>query len=159
MGFREDGWGWFASEDGEDYEIGPFETREAAIAEAVSAGLGAGDAGACQFFVTEARQDPVRLASWIDVDLVIDGAEERAFDCGVVGEGGEGALSRCTNAQKADLEARLKAACDAWQVTHGLVFRPDVFSASRNEQRILVPPPLATIDAAALRQMTGRIHR
>lgn len=54
----------------------------------------------------------------------------------------------------ADLERRVKAACDAWQAAHGLVFTCTSFSSSRNHEHVVVlhplpePPPPARIEDA-----------
>ena len=49
-----------------------------------------------------------------------------------------------TAEQKADLEARLKRACDEWQAAHGLVFKTYMFTASRKDEYVAA---LADIDA------------
>ncbi len=118
----DDGWGWWSGYDGENYN-GPFASRVEAVASL------SGEAG----YIVEARQDPVDLASYVDAEDLLERAEDVAYD--LSNENGD-PIFEAKPEQIADLGKRLKAACDAWQVAHGLTFTPYRFTASRNEERI-----------------------
>ena len=117
-------WQWWSSTDEENYD-GPFKTREAAIAELD------GECG----WVCEAHQSPLRLADFIDTDLILEGAEDSA--CDMSNEHGD-PIFDVTGDQRGDLEARIKRACDEWQDAHGLRFIPWSFTEMRNKERVNV---------------------
>lgn len=117
-------WGWWSSRDEENY-IGPFKTREAAVADLD------GDWG----FICEARTNPVPLSKWIDVDAMLDMANEALADEGMSDPDGDPVFDISTE-QLADLRRRIKQACDEWQAINGLVFLPWAFSEMRNKARI-----------------------
>ncbi|WP_420023728.1 hypothetical protein ACN9JG_06105 [Cereibacter azotoformans] len=125
----EAGWGWWSGYDGEHYGNGPFATRAEAVA-ALS-----GEAG----YIVEACQDPVDLASYVDAEDLLERAEGVAYD--LSNEDGD-PIFEAKPEQIADLGKRLKAACDAWQVAHGLTFTPYRFTASRNEAWIEAIDPI-----------------
>jgi hypothetical protein len=136
-------WQWWISGDAENYQ-GPFASREEASAEARGQAMGEhlDERGVTmlRFYITEARQDPLVLADWIDVEEVIDRAEEALVVSDRVGaECDKGPWFDYPAATFADLEARIKQACTDWQTAHGLVFTCRTFSASRNEETILIP--------------------
>ena len=117
-----DGWTWWSGRDGENY-TDANDTRDAAIAALE------GEGG----YIIEARQDPLDLSDYLDAADLLERAEEAAFD--QANEDGD-PIFDAKPEQIADLEARLKRACDEWQAAHGLVFTPWCFTASRNRERI-----------------------
>lgn len=138
-------WGWWAgrSEDGL-MTVGPVDSREAIIAEAVADGGfeddGDGDGPLHCFHICEAMKRPLRLADWISADQVLEMADESLadsdrssseFDC-------DPAFT-ATPEQGADLAERLRAACDEWQAAHGLTFTCCTFEASRKHEFVTVP--------------------
>ncbi|SKA19964.1 hypothetical protein [Consotaella salsifontis] len=148
-----DGWNWWAGYDEETMLWGPFDTKE----EAVNAGRE--DAGGefqdadgvwkVGVHVVEARNDPLRLADWIDVECLIERAEEDLSESDRTGyEGDEGPYFECSHEQEVDLASRIKAACDEWQAAHGLVFTCRTSSAMRNDEYVVVSHPNATREAA-----------
>lgn len=127
----DDGWKWWASIDGEYYEVGPCDTREGAIQSART------DFEGAAFTITRARQDPLRLAEWIDTERMLDRAEDQLADSDRLGEfDDDPPFFEATPQQKADLEKRVKRACDEWQAAHGLVFKVRTFSAMDNKERV-----------------------
>lgn len=115
-------WFWWSSTDEEHYD-GPFKTRAQAVAELD------GEPG----WVCEAHQSPLRLADFIDTDLILEGAENSAAD--MSNESGD-PIFDVTGDQGNDLEARIKSAVNDWQDAHGLRFIPWSFTEMRNKERV-----------------------
>lgn len=136
------GWGWWHSRHEDSGCSGPHATRDEAIAEAVGSGDYAEDAGGGRmvhdFWICEARQDPLRLADWVcdGGDMLERAAEFLAASDRTGWEGDDGPWFEASAEQEADLSARIKAACDEWQAAHGLVFTCSTFSAQRNMEPI-----------------------
>lgn len=117
-------WFWWSGFDEESYD-GPFETREAAIANLN------GEFG----YVCEARQDPLKFSDWLDMESIFDRAEDAMADNNLTNEDG-GPIFEVSDGQVKDLADRLKRACDEWQAAHGLVFLPWAFTEVRNKEQI-----------------------
>lgn len=140
----DNGWEWWAGTQEEWMTIGPCATRDDAIAEMVHDGAGEWLDDSVDppvwrnsFYVIEARQDPLRVADWVDADWIIEKAEENLSNSDRVGaENDDGPWFECSKELEADLAARLKKACDDWQRDHGLVFTCQTFSHSRNCEQI-----------------------
>lgn len=135
-------WQWWAGRDEEWLTVGPCPTRQCAIDEMVADGC-----AECldesqdppvwvnTFTVVEARQDPLRIADWIDADSILERAEENLADSDRVGcENDDGPWFEVSKEQESDLEARLRRACDEWQAAHGLRFESMTFSHTRNQE-------------------------
>ena len=138
-------WQWWAGEHGWK-TVGPEPTREAVIEAAVAEHCGEDeDENGNRFLafeIIEARQDPLRLADWVRAEGMLEQAEEGVADSDrTSGEYDEGPWFGCTKEQEADLVERVKAACDEWQLAHGLRFTTMTFSHSRNHEDIVVPLP------------------
>ena len=137
-----DGWGWWASDGADIYTVGPEPTREAVIQAAVDDELGYDDESEngprCVFQICEARQDPIRLSDWIEVESILEQADDGLANNNLVSEYDEPPYFDVTQDQEADLIRRLKTACDEWQDVHGLVFVMHQFSSSRNEETVTV---------------------
>ena len=139
-------WQWWGGVHEEVCTYGPCSTKEEVIAEAVDDGIGEfqSEDGSWKIgvHVCEARKDPLRLANWImEVDELLEHAEESVADSDRASEYDDPPFFDCTKDQKADLEQRIKAACDDWQTAHGLVFKTWTFSSSRNHEHIVVDHP------------------
>lgn len=116
-------WKWYAGRNEETFSEGPFDTREQAIAELD------GYAG----FVLLARKVPLRLSQFFHADTFLENAEDSAYD--MANEDGD-PLFDISSDQQADLEARVRAAIEAWQYAHGLTFEPWSFTGTKNLERI-----------------------
>jgi len=123
MSDNNEGWFWFSGSNDEWYQNGPCKTREQAILELD------GEGG----YIIEARQDPVKLSDYADLEGAIERAHEGSYD--LIGEDGD-PIFEVTPEQEKDLIARLKAAADQWQADHKLVFTPRMFTATRNAEKI-----------------------
>lgn len=138
------GWRWWGGYQEEWCVYGPYLTRNEVIVEAQEDALGEFQAedGTWKIgvFICEARQDPLRLADWINIEDMLERAEAILCDSHRVGsEGDEGPFFDATPEQEIDLTERIKRACDEWQAAHGLVFTCKTFSASRNREHVVVP--------------------
>lgn len=144
---RKDGWKWFAGTNDEYFSIGPHETRDEAIETARQDACGEfqDEDGVWKVgvHVVEARQDPLRLSIFIDVDHMLERAEEDVSESEFVNYdyGDDGPFFSATQDQEADLAARIKRVCDEWQDAHGLAYVPRAFSASRNHDYVVVRHP------------------
>jgi len=139
------GWQWWAGANEEWFTIGPCDTKEQAIDEALNDGIGEWldetqdpPAWMQSFFVVEARQYPLKLSDWINADLILDLANENLVGSDrVSSENDDGPWFEVTPEQQADLVNRLKSVCDEWQSSHGLVFHSSTFSHQRNSETII----------------------
>jgi hypothetical protein len=127
---NEQEWKWFSGSNEEEFSDGPFDTREQAIA-ALD-----GYAG----FVMLARKVPLRLSGYFDADRFLEGAEDSAYDMAnsaydMANEDGDPVFDISSD-QQADLEARVRAAIEAWQYAHNLTFMPWAFNGTKNLERI-----------------------
>lgn len=116
-------WKWYSGSDGEQFSGGPFDTREQAIADLDGYGG----------YVILARKVPLRLAGYFDVETFLENAEEAAYD--VCNENGDPVFD-VSKEQSEDLQARIRAAIEAWQYAHNLTFVPWAFTNSKNLERI-----------------------
>lgn len=143
---KQSDWQWWGGAHEEVCTYGPCDTKEEIIAEAVADGIGEFQAedGSWKLgvHVCEARKDPLRLCDWIgDADELLERAEESLGDSDRASEHDDPPYFDCTKDQQADLENRIKAACNDWQTAHGLVFTTWTFSASRNHEYVVVDHP------------------
>lgn len=116
-------WKWYAGSNEETFSEGPFDTRE----QAISALDGYGG------YVILARRVPQRLSQFFDADTFLENAEDSA--CDMANEDGD-PLFDISSDQQADLEARVRAAIEAWQYAHGLTFEPWSFTGTKNLERV-----------------------
>lgn len=109
---------WYSSNDEEVWTGGPYATREEAEAEAK----------ACRHrLIMRATKDPVRVSKHFDQGDFFDAAEETLYD--LCNEDGDPILD-FDSAVNLDLQARVRAAIDEWQVAHQLCPMPWRFSGS-----------------------------
>jgi len=113
---------WWYGPNEELFTEGPFDTRDAAVDFALS-----NDGGV----VVEARKSEVSLSSYIDVDDILEQAEERSAD-------DHGWMEDCnplfdlSSDDINSLERYMRGAVDKWQSDRELTFVPRVFSEVRN---------------------------
>lgn len=130
-------WKWWAGHDEEWMQVGPCDTADQAVEEAVSDELGfdydaTSGFNKCTFYLCEARSDPLRLSDWIDVEDILERAEERISDSDRVGcEADEGPFFECTPEQKQELVDAVRDVVDRWQLSHDLKFSCLTFSHTR----------------------------
>lgn len=110
---------------------GPFDTREEAIDE------GKSENPDTPFLVCEASNPPIRLSAWLNVEYMIENAEEDLLDSDrACSEYDNGDCFTMTKEQRADLVERVKQAVEKWQDDHALVFKVRTFEDQRNEEWI-----------------------
>lgn len=138
-------WEWWAGDD-ELKTIGPCSTKEQAIAEATSDGIGEfqDETGTWMlgFEVIEGRQDILKLSTWAHLDSLVERANDAAMD-DFPDEFQDDDIFTVTPEQNADLVERLTRAIDDWQAIHRLRFKARRFSAVRNAEDIAVEHPEA----------------
>lgn len=144
---RETPWKWYAGQNDEWFAVGPFDTREELLKQAEGERLGEffDDADATwklAFHVVEARSDPLRLADYVDVESLLERAEESLEASDRMTEVDEGPIFDCSPEEQLDLELRIKSACDRWQAVHGVKFHVKSFSHSRNGERVVLSSPV-----------------
>ena len=116
-------WKWYSGSDQEQFSGGPFDTREQAIA----------DLDGCGGYIVLARKVPLRLSGYFDIDAFMESAEEAAYE--LCNENGD-PLFDVSKEQSEDLQARIRAAIEAWQYAHNLTFVPWAFTESKNLERV-----------------------
>lgn len=140
-------WKWWGGYNEEICVYGPCDTKEEVIAEAIDDRMGEfqDEDGNWKIgvHVAEARNDPIRLADWIEADRLLERADEDIYESDRVSSDYDdcGPIISCTHEQEKDLQDRIKAACDEWQAAHGLVFTVCTFSHTRNHEYVVVPHP------------------
>lgn len=141
---QDNGWRWWGGYEEEWCVYGPFLTRDEVIAAAQKDRLGEFQAEdgtwMTGIYICEARQDPLRLADWIDAEELLERADDNLVDSDRTGaECDDGPWFEATPEQQRDLVERVKRACDEWQAAHSLVFTSKTFSASRKHEHLVVP--------------------
>lgn len=116
-------WKWYSGSNEEEFSGGPFDTRHQAIAELDGYGG----------YIVLARKVPLRLSGYFDVDAFLESAEEAAYD--LCNENGDPVFD-VSKEQSEDLQARIRAAIEAWQYAHSLTFVPWAFTGTKNLERI-----------------------
>ena len=114
-------WKWYVGHYEETFTSGPYDTRDEAVQIARDEYEGA--------WIIEAYKRPLKLSSFFDEDRFLEDAEE---DCSDLGNEDGDAIFYVTDAQAHDLVTRVRATIDQWQLDHGLVFMPWIFTGQRN---------------------------
>lgn len=99
---------WYSSNDEENWQGGPYDTREEAEAEAK---------GSEHRLIMQATKGQIRVSRFFDQGNFFEQAEESLYD--ICNEDGDPILD-FTPEVNLDLQARVRAAIDAWQVAHQL---------------------------------------
>lgn len=123
-------WAWWAGRHDEWMTVGPCETREEAIAEALDdIGEGEGD-----FIIIEAIMHEISISA----DSVIDRCYEEWADGGMFSQEHDGLEPQGSKEDQKAAEVDLQAALDAWVAKwrHTLP-TPNMFAAQRNNETIL----------------------
>lgn len=128
----EDGenWSWWVSRDDERYHT-ECETRAKAVQIAQDHGGG--------YIVEAQKPSSIKLSGYFCVEEFLEGAEEDAMTNHGDPESDMPVFGAVGADQEKDLQAMVRAAIDAWQEKHGLVFRGWAFSATRNFEYIPEP--------------------
>lgn len=116
-------WKWYAGSNEEEFQHGPFDTREQAIAELDGYGG----------YIVLARKVPLRLSDYFRADGFLENAEDAAYD--LANEGGDPVFD-VSAYQQENLQICVRAAIDAWQYAHSLTFIPWAFNGTKNLERI-----------------------
>jgi hypothetical protein len=141
-----DDWKWYSGNNEEYFSLGPFDTRQEAIDAAQDDAGGEfqdddGSTWKVGVHIVEARKESLRLSQWIDVERMVENADEDVGESDRSSEYDVPPYFKFTKEQYADLVRRLKAACDEWQSAYGLTFNTHTFSAMRNADYVVVPHP------------------
>jgi hypothetical protein len=91
------------------------------------------------FQVAEATNPPIMLRDWIGADNALERADESIYDNDRVSSEYDDTIFDVTPEQDADLQLRIKKACDEWQETHGLKFKTSTFEKMRSHEEINIP--------------------
>ena len=130
MSDETDEWTWWVGHDDERYHTS-CATREEAVRIAQDQGGG---------YIAEAQKPAsIKLSGYFDADDFLERAEECAGDDHGDPDS-EIPIFEANGEMQEDLQTMVRAAIDAWQEKHGLVFRGFQFSAVRNEE--YVPEPM-----------------
>ncbi|AZV00365.1 hypothetical protein psul1_p57 [Paracoccus phage vB_PsuS_Psul1] len=99
---------WFSSNDEEIWHGGPYDTREEA-----EAGAKAEE----HRLIVRATKGPIRVSRFFDQESFIEQAEEALYD--VANEDGDPLLDFLPEVNL-DMQERVRAAIDEWQIAHRL---------------------------------------
>lgn len=137
---------WYGGYNDEECQYGPYSAKEEVISEAVDDRMGEfqDEDGKWKIgvHICEARNEPLRLADWVESDRLLERADEDVYESDrVSGDYDDGIVFKCTPEQERDLQQRIKAACDEWQAAHGLVFTVRTFSHTRSHEYVVVDAP------------------
>lgn len=124
-------WRWWSGDNDENFQCGPFETREQAISAASTNGYVDADG---RVYVIEARQHDLRIADYIAPSDLIERIDEEYGETHVLADDDDGPWFECTPAQQKELVQALRQAANEWQDRHKLKFGGQTFTASRNGQ-------------------------
>jgi hypothetical protein len=114
---------WYYTTDPDGVWHGKCSSREEAIE------AGRDEYPGEDYFVAWAINDPIRLADWIDIEGILERADDALADSDRVSfEYDEQPVFEATPEQQRDLFARVQRACDEWQAAHKLVFTVSTFS-------------------------------
>jgi hypothetical protein len=140
-----EGWSWWSGFDEEHFSFGPFSSRDEAIAEAQSDACGEfqdkNGTWKVGIWLVEARKDPLRLAEYINVERMLECADEAVGESDRASEDDDPPYFDITPQQEADLTECIKRVCDAWQTEHKIWPDTYTFSAMRNHEYIVVAHP------------------
>lgn len=118
---------WYAGYTDEFFNVGPCDSREEIIEEGRS---NYDDDG---FYIIQAKKAPLQLSSYVDIDLMMENADESASD--MSNEDGDSVFELST-AQMKSLSECVSNALDNWQQSNGIRFMPHVFTDVCNEEYI-----------------------
>lgn len=124
-------WHWYHAIHEEGSYSGKCPSREDAISEGMNDW---GDEHG--FWIAEATNPSVKLFDYIDVHRIVEDAEEAVFEDDRASAEWDDIVFKVTPDQKADLAARIKAACDEWEAANGLTFTVNTFKDMRNVEYI-----------------------
>lgn len=129
---------WYAGSNGEYYEVGPCESKDEAINEALASEYYEEvDDGMVQIHVCEASKYAPYLADWIDFENLLEGAEDNIAQSDRVSEWDDDLIFDLTS----DQIASLQLAIHKWQDESGIGFRVNTFGQVRNEEVVEYPIP------------------
>lgn len=137
------GWKWYAGSDEENFSIGPCDTREEALAQATDERCGEfkDDGWKLSIYLVEARKDPIRLADYIDVEQMLERADEAVSGSDRASEYDDLPYFDLSAQQIDDLIERIKRACDAWQAEHNIIPAMYTFSSCRKHEHVIIALP------------------
>lgn len=118
-------WKWYVGHSDEEYESGPYDTREEAVYIAREEYEGA--------YIVEAYKKPIDLALHFQADWFLENFEDNNYD--LSNPDGD-PLIHTTPDQEKDLEAMVRQTIREWQQKHNLVFMPWFFTGARNEDYV-----------------------
>lgn len=138
---------WYASDNGEDYTVGPCDTREQVILEAKQNELGIhkgpdGQWNRLTFEIMEARKANVRYSKHFDAQGFLEDLEESIEDEHADGEHYVTEEQGPTKLQLEELGLAIEALLDQWQDRHKIELEPWTFTQTRNEERVHLDIPL-----------------
>ncbi len=134
--------GWFASSDEERYQIGPCDSKEAAIEEATDNEEGAvqdddGNWKLC-FSVIRAEKRGLKISKFVDAVEVLERFAEHSCDEHGDPSGDWEPLSKVTEEMENDLAEMLKVTIDSWQQKHCIIIDPWIFTKVHESEDVVI---------------------
>lgn len=127
-------WKWYASADEESYTVGPCDSREQVIAQAISDEIGISrDFKSSRFHIMEARQDPIDFAEFVNEESLFEEMVERAEEDHLHPDGdGDAIRGGFTDSHVQALGNAVRAAVRQWQIDQKINVTPTNFNDTRN---------------------------
>lgn len=146
----EENWAWWAGTEYSDtFAVGPCATRQEAIDQACAEKVGYREKDGeayCRMTITEAINPALQLSDWIDVEEMVDRADEQVADSDrVCYEFDEPPYFAIEPEAFKDLTDRVKRAVSDWQKIHRPNFKVCTFERMRNTETVIIK--LHTVDA------------
>ena len=139
----EENWAWWAgAEYSETFQVGPCATRQEVIDQACAEEVGYSEQDGeayCRLTVTEAINTVLQLAAWINVEEMVDRADEQVeYSNRVCYEFDEPPYFVIEPEALKDLTDRVKRAVSDWQKIHRPNFKVRTFEKMRNKQTVII---------------------
>lgn len=135
---------WYAGRDEEVLPIGPCDSREQVISEAISSEVWSeNDDGTCVIFIGKYVKQRVNLSKYFDAEDFLERTSERMDDNGDGSneDGDHHPINEISGADTADLEIAVREAIWKWQRDKGLQLKCWWMDSVGGEEVVTVPLP------------------
>lgn len=131
-------WGWWIGDNDDHYSSGPHATRDHAILAAKFERMGfEAEDQTVAFCIVEAQSNPIEFAPLFDAREWLEWVDENKLS-DLWGESGESRLDQLGETDIDNLQDKVVAAIQSWQVGLKVQILPYIFSNTRNAEFLIV---------------------